>query len=608
MGTCASAPQTEEDLSPAHAHDLKSAASAPPRQLQSVGAQFDEADASRFAFREVTGSGGYSYRSVATEEVRGSIAEGIAKLKADPSTYVAIRYQTNVLGNEDRFNDREARCTSARHRQARAQDLVRRGRHVDPRRATPSPPTSPRQVRGQVHGQDVLQGPAAPLRSNPPLRPGGWASWTRRGGVSAADPSDVHQGSVGDCWLLSAISALAEFDGAIHKLFEKTEGIDEMPRDGPNVYTVTLYDLSTWEPVDVTVDERLAAQSPGNLLGARPSEDNELWPCYLEKAIVAHCGGWDEVDGGWPTHGWSLLLGCKEVYTISRDGARDAYTCGGLLNPNTNEWEKQHSSIKKTCGHNWEMRWPDVGAEHGGADGAIGSDDLFRKMVAWDAANYIIASATRSGSDRDHNDGIYDGHAYTVVRAIEDVAGSGHDLALVRNPHGRGEMRSGVWDDDGPGWKKYPRVKNLLRPEKRDDGLFWMSKEEFFQHFPCVYLCAKDMTEFVPGGGARHAGAKPRVKPENFEEELDELFDSASGGKRPPDAEARHPGAKPRHPPAVHTAEMEKAAGRTGGVVAIVASALISLLVWLWWYVDPAGAGDFARMVQGFVASAIKNE
>ena len=53
---------------------------------------------------------------------------------------------------------------------------------------------------------------------------------------------------------------------------------------------------------------------------------------------------------------------------------------------------------------------------------------------------------------------------------------------------------------------------------------------------------------------------------------------------------------------------MEKAAGRTGGVVAIVASALISLLVWLWWYVDPAGAGDFARMVQGFVASAIKNE
>ncbi len=613
MGTCASAPQTEEDLSPAHAHDLKSAASAPPRQLQSVGAQFDEADASRFAFREVTGSGGYSYRSVATEEVRGSIAEGIAKLKADPSTYVAIRYQTNVLGNEDRFND--PGCTL----------YLRDGTDkLAPKTSSAAavtwilaeynalPPDVPLGKFADKYTDKMsYKGRRLHSRSNPPLRPGRGMGVLDAPGVKIfgdVDPSDVHQGSVGDCWLLSAISALAEFDGAIHKLFEKTEGIDEMPRDGPNAYTVTLYDLSTWEPVDVTVDERLAAQSPGNLLGARPSEDNELWPCYLEKAIVAHCGGWDEVDGGWPTHGWSLLLGCKEVYTISRDGARDAYTCGGLLNPNTNEWEKQHSSIKKTCGHNWEMRWPDVGAEHGGADGAIGSDDLFRKMVAWDAANYIIASATRSGSDRDHNDGIYDGHAYTVVRAIEDVAGSGHDLALVRNPHGRGEMRSGVWDDDGPGWKKYPRVKNLLRPEKRDDGLVWMSKEEFFQHVPCVYLCAKDMTEFVPGGGARHAGAKPRVKPENFEEELDELFDSASGGKQPPDAEARHPGAKPRHPPAVHTAEMEKAAGRTGGVVAIVASALISLLVWLWWYVDPAGAGDFARMVQGFVASAIKNE
>ena len=67
--------------------------------------------------------------------------------------------------------------------------------------------------------------------------------------IGDVDPSDIAQGSVGDCWLLSGISSLAEFDGAVKRLFRKTPDLESMPRDTPNMYTITLWDLPTWSEV-----------------------------------------------------------------------------------------------------------------------------------------------------------------------------------------------------------------------------------------------------------------------------------------------------------------------------------------------------------------------
>ena len=109
-----------------------------------------------------------------------------------------------------------------------------------------------------------------------------------------AEPSDVFQGSVGNCWLLSAIACLADFDFAVKRLFRKTPNFpDDCPVDEPNKYVVTLWDLKTWKEVDVVVDERLPVQTDGSgfLLGAKPSRDGKFWVPYLEKAISVHCGG-----------------------------------------------------------------------------------------------------------------------------------------------------------------------------------------------------------------------------------------------------------------------------------------------------------------------------
>ena len=115
-----------------------------------------------------------------------------------------------------------------------------------------------------------------------------------------AEPDDVRQGSVGDCWLLSAIACLADFDWAVQRLFRKTKPVlKDRPLDEPNMYTVTLFDVSTWKEVDIVIDERLPVQPDGSgfLLGAKPSRNSKLWVPYMEKAISVHCGGWDKLEG-----------------------------------------------------------------------------------------------------------------------------------------------------------------------------------------------------------------------------------------------------------------------------------------------------------------------
>ena len=95
-----------------------------------------------------------------------------------------------------------------------------------------------------------------------------------------------------------------------------------MPCDEPNEYIITLYDLVTWEEVDIVVDESLPANPTrrGELLGSKISEDGELWVCYLEKAFAIHCGGsLDSLEGGHCTHAWSMLTGEKKQYFILKN-------------------------------------------------------------------------------------------------------------------------------------------------------------------------------------------------------------------------------------------------------------------------------------------------
>eukprot|EP00929_Paragymnodinium_shiwhaense_P014010 TRINITY_DN121873_c0_g1_i1.p1 TRINITY_DN121873_c0_g1~~TRINITY_DN121873_c0_g1_i1.p1 ORF type:complete len:793 (+),score=178.71 TRINITY_DN121873_c0_g1_i1:103-2481(+) len=470
-----------------------------------------KADPSKWQYLSVQYSGGYHFhRQTKFDRATGSTEEGIAKLKKNPAQYESIFFQTNLHNKYvlvhrngsgfgvDELKDGPFTCITAKYQALSPNVKIQADVYTD--RMTRS---------GKALGKPVSPGRGQGCADVPGLKLMGHAS-----------PGDVSQGSVGDCWLLSAISALAEFDGAIAKLFKNTKDLKNLPHDGANEYVVTLYDLKTWQPIDVVVDERLCTKPNSNsLLGAAPSASGELWVCYLEKAIVAHCGGWDEVDGGVCTHAWRLLTGCRDQYTFHwRDGG---FRCSGTKNPNTGQWEELANSPHKGFRALWPMPWPEVSG--GGSLGSkVSEENLFERMCAWDDHNFLIACASKGSSDKNDSDGIVDGHAYTVLQCIDNAGGTEFDMVKIRNPWGHGELKSGKWDDDGPGWAAYPSVKAACKPRASDDGTFWMERAEFFKYFDTVYLCALDMAEFVKRSDA--AGSKKTGCSKSFFSNVKDLF------------------------------------------------------------------------------------
>ena len=152
---------------------------------------------------------------------------------------------------------------------------------------------------------------------------------------------------------------------------------------------------------------------------------------YLEKAVAAHCGGWDKINGGQCTHAWRLLLGCKEQYTI-RLGSNGMWSCLGSFNPKTKEWDPLRNSPHDNS--LWPMAWPEVGGG-GGLHKKVDCEDLFERMCEWDDTSYIMAAGTTAGSDTEDHDGIVDGHAYTILDCVNDVAGTDFDLIKVSPPN-----------------------------------------------------------------------------------------------------------------------------------------------------------------------------
>lgn len=311
--------------------------------------------------------------------------------------------------------------------------------------------------------------------------------------------SDIKQGALGDCWLLSSLACLATRAGAVEKLFLTPELNDE------GRYQVRLWDKQNKQYKEVTIDDQLPVyKSTGETCFARPS-GNEAWVLLLEKAMAKFVGNYHFLKGGAASWALETLTG--------------HYTCIFLLDvkygPNKGKRKPE------------EWKWLRAELAHKPADRvfAFGAgpspvnrasmyvvndrddskfyehEEVFHAMVYHLAIGNLVAASTEGDDDGSNVQGVVKNHAYSVVGAKEVDSRTGLlRMVQVRNPHGAGGLEwSGDWSDKSTLWAKYPEVAKALGYEasSSEDGVFWMEWGAFVNHFKEVTFCCSRGFDYV---------------------------------------------------------------------------------------------------------------
>ena len=272
----------------------------------------------------------------------------------------------------------------------------------------------------------------------------GWEniSWARAENIFASknyqvfwegiNKEDIIQGGLGDCYFLSAVAALCEFPELIQKLFLIKEKSDE------HCYGCYFRINGIWKLV--LVDDYFPCYGYwGKNFAFSSTNGNELWVILLEKAWAKLNGNYAKAIGGEP----------HEIFQVI-----------------TNAFSRK-IKVKN-----------------------ISENDLWESFKEAMDKKFIMTAGT-SGDVYNLNLeelGLAPGHAYTLLEAKEVITSYGKEkLVYLRNPWGNGEW-SGDWSDSSRKWTNDLR-NQCNNYEKKNDGSFWMSFDDFRIYFVVVGIC-----------------------------------------------------------------------------------------------------------------------
>ena len=245
---------------------------------------------------------------------------------------------------------------------------------------------------------------------------------------------DVVQGELGDCYFLSVLAAFAEEPNIINKLVD--------PKEKGNNGSFTSNVIIHGEPVKLIVDDTFPVANESKLAFAGLNEaSGNIWPMVLEKA-------------------WAK---CNRSYEdIIPGNSADAFE---FLSP----------APYNTFYHNAETR-----------------PTLFETITEANKKGYVVlADITETAStnlETLSKLGLITNHAYTVISSAVLKKSNGAEIKLLKmkNIWGTNEW-VGDWSDNSSKWTQ--EFKKEVGLEPKQDGIFWISYEDYLQFYTTTHIC-----------------------------------------------------------------------------------------------------------------------
>ncbi|KAL0830091.1 hypothetical protein ABMA28_003548 [Loxostege sticticalis] len=258
-------------------------------------------------------------------------------------------------------------------------------------------------------------------------------------------PSDISQGVLGNCWLLSALAVLAERSSLVRGVVVRGE-----PSVG--AYQLRLCKDGRW--LTVTVDDLLPANKKGHLVYSQ-AKRKQLWVPLIEKAVAKLHGCYEALVSGRAIEGLCTLTGapCESV-SLQAGGAGGGAGGGAPLEQLDRDlvWAQLLSS-RQACFL--------MGASCGGGNMKVDEEEYQRL-------------------------GLRPRHAYSVLDVVE-VAGPTRLLRL-RNPWGHYTWR-GAWAHGCARWSDEVTPVARASPPVNLRPIFAVVVKLAITYFDCIDIC-----------------------------------------------------------------------------------------------------------------------